>query len=64
MGEIVGARGVSVTTHVLYVAGKISDSNSAAYKVNSAFTTLLSTDAATKMKTDADTALADPYANA
>lgn len=61
MGEIVGARGKSVTTHVLYVAGLVSDSTSAAYAVNDALTTLLDTDAATKMLTDADTKLQDPF---
>ena len=61
MGEIVGARGKSVTTHVLYVAGLISDSSSAAYAVNGAITTLLGADAATKMLTDADDKLQDPF---
>ena len=61
MGEIVGARGTSVTTHVLYVAGKVSDSSSAAYAVNGALSTLLGADAATKMLTVADDALEDPY---
>lgn len=61
MGEIVGARGTSVTTHVLYVAGLITDSSSAAYAVNGALTTLLGGDASTKMLTDADDQLQDPY---
>ena len=61
MGEIVGARGTSVTTHVLYVAGLISDSSSAAYAVNDALETLLDTDAATKILTDADDKLQDPF---
>ena len=60
-GEIVGARAKSVTTHVLYVAGKVSDTTSAAYAVNSAIATLLDSDAATKMKTEADTKLAAPF---
>ena len=64
MGEIVGARGVSVTTHVLYVAGNISDSNSPAFKVNDALTNASKLNVAGKVLTTADTALADPYANA
>lgn len=61
-GEIVGARAKSVTTHVLYVAGLVGTGGSAAKAVKDAFTTLLNTDAATKIKTDADTKLAAPYA--
>ena len=61
MGEIVGARGKSVTTHVLYVAGLKTQAGSAAKAVNDAFTTLLAGDAASKMKTDADTVLQAPY---
>ena len=63
MGEIVGAVGTSETTHVLYVMGKISDSStpSAAYIVNSALTTLLDSDASTKMHTDADDVLEAPF---
>jgi hypothetical protein len=38
MGEIVGARGTSVTTHVLYVAGKTSDTDSPADIVYKALT--------------------------
>lgn len=64
MGEIVGARGVSVTTHVLYVAGNISDSNSPAFKVNDALTNASKLNVAGKVLTTADTALAAPYANA
>lgn len=59
MGEIVGARGKSVTTHVLYVAGSIDDTNSAAYAVDQALDTL----AHNKIKTEADTVLATPYAS-
>ena len=62
MGEIVGARGTSVTTHVLYVAGLKTQSGSAAKEVNDAFTTLLGADAATKIKTDADDKLQAPFA--
>ena len=61
MGEIVGARGVSVTTHVLYVSGTVAAG--AAKTVNDAFTTLLGANASTKMKTEADTTLADPFAS-
>ena len=60
-GEIVGARAKSVTTHVLYVAGLKTAAGSAANAVNSAFTTLLGDDAATKILTDADTTLQTPY---
>ena len=56
-GEIVGARAKSVTTHVLYVAGKVSDSSSAAYAVKGALTTL----ASAKIKSEADTKLQAPY---
>lgn len=60
-GEIVGARATSVTTHVLYVAGLKTVAGTAAKQVNDAFTTLLGADAATKMLTDADTALQTPF---
>lgn len=60
-GEVVGQRATSVTTHVLYVAGLKTAAGSAAKAVNDAFTTLLGTDAATKMKTDADTTLQAPF---
>ena len=60
-GEIVGARAKSVTTHVLYVAGIKTTAGSAAKAVNDAFTTLLGGAAATKMKTEADDTLNDPY---
>jgi hypothetical protein len=61
MGEIVGARGTSVTTHVLYVAGLKTQTGTAAKAVNDALTTLLGADAATKILTDADTKLQDPF---
>lgn len=61
MGEIVGARGKSVTTHVLYVAGLQTQNGSAAYAVKGALTTLLGADASTKILTEADTALQDPF---
>ena len=61
MGEIVGARGKSVTTHVLYVAGLQTQNGSAAYAVKGALTTLLGADAGTKILTEADTALQDPF---
>ena len=61
MGEIVGARGTSVTTHVLYVAGLKTQAGTAAKAVNDALTTLLGADAATKILTDADTKLQDPF---
>jgi hypothetical protein len=59
MGEIVGARGTSVTTHVLYVAGKVSEA-SAAKTVLDAFKALSGVTA--KIKTDADTTLQTPFA--
>ena len=67
MGEIVGARGVSVTTHVLYVAGKVSDTNPAspAFKVKDALTNASKLNVpAERVFITADTALEDPYANA
>ena len=60
-GGAVGMRVTSVTTHVLYVAGKVGTAGSAAKAVKDAFTTLLDTDAATKIKTDADTKLVAPF---
>ena len=60
-GEVVGQRATSVTTHVLYVAGLKTQAGSAAKTVVDAFTTLLGADAATKMKTDADTVLQAPF---
>ena len=58
MGEIVGARGTSVTTHVLYVAGKVSEA-SAAKTVLDSFKALNGVTA--KIKTDADATLQDPF---
>jgi hypothetical protein len=58
-GEVVGQRATSVTTHVLYVAGKISDTSSAAYVVSEALKNLDVDDQ--DLKTDADTQLQDPY---
>ena len=60
MGEIVGARGTSVTTHVLYVAGKPTVAG-AAKTVLDAFKALNGVTA--KIKTDADSALQTPYGN-
>ena len=60
-GEAVGMRVTSVTTHVLYVAGLVGTAGSAAKAVKDAFTTLLGGDAATKIKTDADTKLVAPF---
>ena len=57
MGEIVGARGVSVTTHVLYVAGKVSDAGSPAKLVDTEIKKLYASP-----KTDADDALNEPFA--
>ena len=66
MGEIVGARGVSVTTHVLYVAGSAAldgtTTTTAADKVyNALFTASGLNLAASKKKTDADTKLVAPF---
>lgn len=55
MGEIVGARGVSVTTHVLYVAGKVSTAGSPAKLVETELKKLGT------LKTDADNKLQDPF---
>lgn len=55
MGEIVGARGTSVTTHVLYVAGKVSETGSPAALVKAEL------DKLKQAKTDADNVLAAPY---
>lgn len=60
-GGAVGMRVTSVTTHVLYVAGKVGTAGTAAKAVKDAFTTLLDTAAATKIKTDADTKLVAPF---
>lgn len=63
-GQVVGQRATSVTTHVFYVAGLKTVNGSAAKAVVDAFTTLLGADAATKIKTDADTKLAAPFEDA
>ena len=57
MGEIVGARGTSVTTHVLYVAGDYRTSATPAYTVYGKLNTLKSAAIATK----ADTVFANPF---
>jgi hypothetical protein len=57
----VGQRVTSVTTHVLYVAGLISDANSAAKKVSDAFFTSGGLNINSKKKTTADTVLVDPF---
>lgn len=57
MGEIVGARGTSVTTHVLYVAGKVSENGSPAALVNTELAKLKTAE------TDADDVLDAPYAS-
>lgn len=59
MGEIVGARGTSVTTHVLYVAGKTTDATSPAGIVNAALFTDFG--ASGKKKTEADDKLEKPF---
>lgn len=61
MGEIVGARGTSVTTHVFYVAGNITDNTSNAYLVFGEFSKLLGSDASSKMKVNQ--ALQTPYSS-
>lgn len=55
-GEVVGQRATSVTTHVLYVAGKVSDNNSPAKLVDTELRKLIQT-----VKTDADDALQSPF---
>lgn len=50
MGEIVGARGTSVTTHVFYVAGNITDNTSSAKLVLDEFSRLLAQEASSKLK--------------
>ena len=57
MGEIVGARGTSVTTHVLYVAGAHGTSNTPANTVYTKLNALKSAAIATK----ADTVLVNPF---
>lgn len=57
MGEIVGARGTSVTTHVLYVAGDFRKSGTAANNVMNG----LSSVAGGRTKFDADSLLGNPY---
>lgn len=58
-GEVVGQRATSVTNHILYVAGKISDTSSAAYVVSEALKDLDVDDQ--DLKTDADDQLKEPY---
>ena len=55
MGEIVGARGTSVTTHVLYVAGKVTENGSPAKLVDTELKKL------STPKTDADDKLLTPF---
>lgn len=55
-GEVVGQRATSVTTHVLYVAGKVSDNNSPAKLVDTELRKLIQT-----VKTDADDVLQSPF---
>ena len=63
MGEIAGARGTSVSTHVLYVAGDKDTSNTPANKVYKAFTdTVQNGGLNITAGTVADTKLAAPYA--
>ena len=57
MGEIVGARGTSVTTHVLYVAGDYHTSGTPAYTVYTKLNALKSS----AIATTADTKLANPF---
>ena len=63
-GQVVGQRATSVTTHVFYAKGLKTENGSVAKTIVDAFTTLLGGDAATKMKTDADTKLAAPFEEA
>ena len=61
-GQVVGNRATSVTTHVIYAAGKIADSSGAAKEIYTALNTLFS--AKIKKAGDAgaaDTVLAQPY---
>ena len=62
-GQVVGNRATSVTTHVIYAAGKIADASGAAKEIYTALNTLFS--AKIKKAGDAgaaDTVLAQPYA--
>ena len=61
-GQVIGMLTTSVTTHVFYAAGELSDSNSPAYKINAALTTTLG--ATAKVATDADDKLAAPFEDA
>ena len=56
-GQVVGNRATSVTTHVLYVAGKHTENGSAAKAVYDAFNALKSS----AIATTADTKLVNPY---
>ena len=58
-GGILGQRATSVTTHVFYAAGKITENNTPAEEIYTAFDTL----AHAKIKTEADTVLAAPFAS-
>ena len=60
-GQVVGQRATSVTTHVLYVSGLVTDANSPAGLVNKALFTDLGV---TAKKTDADDKLATPFEDA
>lgn len=62
-GQVVGNRATSVTTHVIYAAGKIADASGAAKEIYTALNTLFS--AKIKKAGDAgaaDTVLAQPFA--
>lgn len=61
MGEIVGARGTSVTTHVFYVAGNIIDNTSSAKLVLDEFSKLLGQTASSKLKVNQK--LQNPYSS-
>lgn len=56
-GQVVGNRATSVTTHVLYVAGKHTENGTAAKAVYDAFNALKSS----AIATTADTKLVNPY---
>ena len=62
MGEIVGARGTSVTTHVLYVQGAASlNAATTTYPADRVYKELY-TLASSKIHTKADHALQTPFA--
>ena len=62
-GGVVGQRTHSVTTHVLYILGNITDSTSPAYAFKDALETNVLTGTGVSINDDTDTALNAPFSN-